>query len=357
MSFRIDGAENPDLFLPFELFGQLLRGVDWNVPAIDRDVERAILAPKIKSFGYEPGTFWAALGTVSKRYFEVRDGTQPSASSHAKPKAAQHIALCRERQTALAAARSYFGHEKFDRFLYQVVAPTLSSSSRAPDEAQGLRYMAGGCRVNGATVDYSYSSGTAFGRYPLRLTAISNFSDGNVSITAKACSGTGVCAQNSANMNRFTPSPGTASSTIYATWLEEDEGSEELGPVYIPRSASYSHGIRQLYTTTVFTCSEIGESSHYQVKDSLVTISGQDPMPVWGSTVEVRGTISWWISYRLTESANPVGCTFPVICSSKAGGVAGAFGYAPSVHEVVSPFTIDGQAAVITNGSVDITFQ
>lgn len=211
--------------------------------------------------------------------------------------------------------------------------------------------------MNGATVDYSYSSGTAFGRYPLRLTAISNFSDGNVSITAKACSGTGVCAQNSANMNRFTPSPGTASSTIYATWLEEDEGSEELGPVYIPRSASYSHGIRQLYTTTVFTCSEIGESSHYQVKDSLVTISGQDPMPVWGSTVEVRGTISWWISYRLTESANPVGCTFPVICSSKAGGVAGAFGYAPSVHEVVSPFTIDGQAAVITNGSVDITFQ
>ena len=232
-----------------------------------------------------------------------------------------------------------------------IVAADVASND--PDDPLNVVNL----EVNGATVDYSYSSGTAFGRYPLRLTAISNFSDGNVSITAKACSGTGVCAQNSANMNRFTPSPGTASSTIYATWLEEDEGSEELGPVYIPRSASYSHGIRQLYTTTVFTCSEIGESSHYQVKDSLVTISGQDPMPVWGSTVEVRGTISWWISYRLTESANPVGCTFPVICSSKAGGVAGAFGYAPSVHEVVSPFTIDGQAAVITNGSVDITFQ
>ena len=153
VSFRIDGAENPELFLPFELFGQLLRGVDWNAPAIDRDVERAILAPKIKSFGYEPGTFWAALGTVSKRYFEVRDGTQPSASNHAKPDAAQspgpndaHITLCRERFTALAAARSYFGPEKFDRFLYQVVAPTLSSSSRFPDDVQGLRYMAGGCQ-------------------------------------------------------------------------------------------------------------------------------------------------------------------------------------------------------------------
>ncbi len=154
VSFRIDGAENPELFLPFELLGQLLRGVDRNAPAIDRDVERAILAPKIKSFGYEPGTFWAALGTVSKRYFEVRDGTQPSASNHAKPEAAQspsgpndaQITLCRERFTALAAARSYFGPEKFDRFLYQVVAPTLSSSSRFPDEVQGLRYMSGGCQ-------------------------------------------------------------------------------------------------------------------------------------------------------------------------------------------------------------------
>ena len=154
VSFRIDGAENPELFLPFELFGQLLRGVDWNAPSIDRDVERAILAPKIKSFGYEPDRFWTALGSVAKRYFEVRDGTQASASNHARAEATQspsgpidaHIVLCRERQTALTAARAYFGREKFDRFLYEVVAPTLSSSSRAPDGAQGLRYMAGGCQ-------------------------------------------------------------------------------------------------------------------------------------------------------------------------------------------------------------------
>jgi hypothetical protein len=154
VSFRIDGAENPELFLPFELFGDLLRGVDGKLPAIDRDVERAILAPRIRSFGYEPDTFWSDFGTVAKRYFEVRDGTQRSTVNHAKPEAAQspsgpndaYIALCRERLSVLAAARSHFGREKFDRFLYQVVAPTLSSSSRFPDEAQGLRYMAGGCQ-------------------------------------------------------------------------------------------------------------------------------------------------------------------------------------------------------------------
>jgi hypothetical protein len=154
-NFRIDGAENPELFLPFELFNDLLRGVDRNLSSTDREVARAILAPKIKSFGFEPEAFWSAFASTTARYFDFRDGKQRLSESKRSLSEAKrfpsepndvYIGLCRERLIALNAARDRFGRATFDRFLYQVVAPTLSFSSLAPDEAQGLRYMAAGCQ-------------------------------------------------------------------------------------------------------------------------------------------------------------------------------------------------------------------
>ncbi len=153
-----------------------------------------------------------------------------------------------------------------------VVADIASNDPNDPVNVVNLE-------VNGTTVDYAYWSNTGFARYQLRLGAISNFADGNVGITAKACSATGVCGQSSTAMYRFTPSPGVASNTIFASWQEEDEGDEESGPGFVLRSGNYSHGLRQLYTRTAFTCSEVGENSHYQVKDSLVTLQ---PRPAAG---------------------------------------------------------------------------
>jgi hypothetical protein len=201
--------------------------------------------------------------------------------------------------------------------------------------------------VNGSTEDFM--SYTGMGRYQLHLSAIGNFGDGNVSLKGKACSGTGVCGEIAATMMRYTQSPNTAEATLTAMWPV----AGRYGPVF--RSANYGHGLRQVYTTTTFTCSERGENSHVQLKDSLVTISGYDPMPMWSAGVQTSGTINL-SSYGLTDSANPVGCTFPVTCSSKAGSSSGTFGYAPSVHESISSFIVDGQAALITNGSLDISF-
>ena len=133
-----------------------------------------------------------------------------------------------------------------------VVADIASNDPNDPVNVVNLE-------VNGTTVDYAYWSNTGFARYQLRLGAISNFADGNVGITAKACSATGVCGQASTAMYRFTPSPGVASNTIFASWQEEDEGDEESGPGFVLRSGNYSHGLRQLYTRTAFTCSEVGE--------------------------------------------------------------------------------------------------
>jgi len=229
-----------------------------------------------------------------------------------------------------------------------VVADIVSNDPSDPVNVVNLE-------VNGTTVDYSYWGNTAFARYQLHLGAISNFSDGNVAITAKACSATGVCGQSSTTMNRFTPSPGTASNTIFASWLEDDEGDEEFGPGFVVRSGSYSHGLRQSYTRTSFTCSEVGENSHYQVKGSLVTLASRDPLPEWAAIADVSGTLGYWTSYNLTEAGNPVGCTFPVQCSSKGGALPGAFGYAPSVQERISWFSIEGQPTFFTNGTLSFT--
>jgi hypothetical protein len=228
---------------------------------------------------------------------------------------------------------------------------TTDVASNDPDDPVNVINL----EINGTTFDWAYWSNTGLARYQFHLPGIGNFPDGTASLITKACCATGVCAQSSANLTRFTPSPITASASIFAVWLEEDEGDE--GPIAVTRSAYYGHDLRQLYTRTGFSCSEVGETSHYEIKDSLVTISGNEPMPDWGGTVRATGTIGWWNSWGLADAANPFTCTFPKICTSKAGGVAGAFGYAPSVNETVSPFSIEGQPTSGTNRSLDIVFQ
>jgi hypothetical protein len=198
--------------------------------------------------------------------------------------------------------------------------------------------------LNGVTADYQSYSGD--GRYLLRLSPIGSFADGSFTLNGKACSGSGVCGQNSATLWRFTPSPVTVSAIMDARWQE----LERDGPVTIP--GNYGHNLRQLYTTTTFTCPESG-IAHLQVRDSLVTITGT-PEPLWTAGVQTSGTINS-AAYTLTESANPVACTYPVVCSSKSGSSGGAFGLAPSVHEAISSFVIDGVTpSQLTNAYLDL---
>jgi hypothetical protein len=201
--------------------------------------------------------------------------------------------------------------------------------------------------VNGSTVNYLDFVGN--GQYRLRLPPITDFQEGSASIVGKACTGTAACNQDSAMISRFTPSPQIASGTISASWQEE----EERGPV--TRTADYNQQLRQTYRTTSFSCCETGENSHVQIGESLVTLSGYDPMPWWNAGVNTSGT-NTLATYGLADAANPVACTFPVLCSSKSGSAAATFGYSPSVHEAISSFVIDGANALFSNGSLDLSF-
>jgi hypothetical protein len=200
--------------------------------------------------------------------------------------------------------------------------------------------------VNGVGVGYSTYRGD--GRYQFNITSIGNFGDGRSQLTGRACSAAGGCGEGSADLTRSTPSPLEASNTISASWQEADP----QGPV--TRRADYGHTLRQTYTGTSFTCLETGANSHAQVRDSLATISGYDPMPLWNATVTTRGTING-ASYVLWPSGNPIACTYPIQCSSRSGSSAGTFGYAPSVEEDITSFVVEGQSALITNSSLSIS--
>lgn len=201
--------------------------------------------------------------------------------------------------------------------------------------------------VNGVVADYAPYVGAS--RYLLHLSSIAGFPVGNVALNGKACSEvTGVCGQSSATMYRFTPSPDTASTIISASWQE----AEVKGPITI--FATFGHSLRQVYTTTTFSCGETGANSYVQIKDSLVTISGHGEIPMWTAGVQTSGTLNY-ASYGLSDSENPVGCTWPTVCETKAGNSAATFGYAPAVHETIFSFIAEGVRTTFTNGSLDIS--
>jgi len=110
-----------------------------------------------------------------------------------------------------------------------------------------------------------------------------------------------------------------------------------------------------MYTYTSFGCSEVGQNSRYEIKESVVTISGQDPMPLWSDSIYTSGTINN-ASYTLSESANPVGCAYPTLCSSKSGSSTGTFGRSPSAHDDIGSFVVDGMGTIFTNGSLEVSF-
>ena len=202
--------------------------------------------------------------------------------------------------------------------------------------------------VSGATMDYTTYSGDA--RYQFDFEAIYNYGEGNTGFDGKVCTESGVCSVGGATITRFSPSPNAADATITATWQEEDPE----GPVFL--SANYNHDLRQMYTTTQFTCSEQGGNSAYQLGDSLVTISGYDPMPIWSAYAQTSGTING-ASYGIdTDSASPVNCTFPTVCSSKVGSSADTFGHLPAVDEDIPSFVIDGQSVGMSSNSLHISF-
>lgn len=151
-----DGKTHPELFLPYQVFDELV-GLAFLGPPGMNDGIRAGFLPEVKRHGM-PGDFWQRLQTVSTVYLadyravsDLLDTDSPHLNTPARQRMdaalqLKHADACRSRADALAAARKEFGRERFDRFLYEVIAVHMFSvADRLPDP-EILRQAERGCR-------------------------------------------------------------------------------------------------------------------------------------------------------------------------------------------------------------------
>jgi hypothetical protein len=130
--FIVEGRRDPELLMPFD---------------------------EIRESGWQEELFWQTLQEATAEYvkaqeervaMELKALTLPPAERRALSiKAeARNTAECGLRMDALQKVRQKLGTEKFDRFLYEKVAPNVGISSDFPfgNEEWRLRYIEGGCR-------------------------------------------------------------------------------------------------------------------------------------------------------------------------------------------------------------------
>lgn len=136
ITYVIDGRRNPELFLPHELFSSLLTGVRLREPL--RTKQRGFFRESIRRFGFEDELFWRELERAAADLTSMLETKRVDASPDEG---------CRQRHRALQTAREIFGRQRFDRFLYEVVAPAAqqSSATNVSDPAAALKREAEGC--------------------------------------------------------------------------------------------------------------------------------------------------------------------------------------------------------------------
>ena len=157
--FTIDGWRDPELFMPSELFNSILAGV-----RVEQEIAsgtRTTYRQKILDAGWDVDLFWQTVEEASAEYWKTTNErlaiqraalSQPLTLAERRALSIKAESLnvpgCRLRAHALQTVRQKLGAEKFDRFLYEAIAPKISISSNLPfgNEEWRLLYIEGGCR-------------------------------------------------------------------------------------------------------------------------------------------------------------------------------------------------------------------
>lgn len=148
-----NGQETPELFLPSELFENLLlRG--FPPDGRHQQESRRSLEERAAALGFG-ADFWKRLGRAAAPYLELRRerdrlalADQRSTTEASRLNGAlTPNALCQARHKALNDAKALFGEEVFLRLLYEAVAPNLGVAYLVEDGIEeDLRRTEGGCR-------------------------------------------------------------------------------------------------------------------------------------------------------------------------------------------------------------------
>lgn len=152
----VEGAKNPALFLPFELFQSLLMKTFSPLPEASQ-VFRDVYQERFGGawFGDD---FWQRLEQTARPYLDSIRTQRARAKEYqeAPPERRAEIdsqadelgqEACRLRVQSLETVRAAFGREAFDRFLYEAVAASMFHASvDSHVSADHLRHLAGGCQ-------------------------------------------------------------------------------------------------------------------------------------------------------------------------------------------------------------------
>lgn len=143
---RFSGATHPELFLPTEVFDELMKLAFLLKPRVN-DAFRQEMAAIVAEYGL-PKDFWERLRNLSAIYIADANRAHefPRRDEFDREFNRNYALLCRSRVDALAKARQEFGAERFDRFLYGAIARNMFNTSFGPEDAGALRQMEAGCR-------------------------------------------------------------------------------------------------------------------------------------------------------------------------------------------------------------------
>jgi hypothetical protein len=144
----VNGARDPALLLPFELYNKLLiLGFGSKTELWQEDRQEILREAKSLGFGED---FWTTLQTLAREQLQLRETrrqeAKQSGGQQPAPSVEEQKAECAKRLETLTAFRAHFG-KRFDEFLYRAVAPrTNVAMPPNPDWPQQLRLIEGGCQ-------------------------------------------------------------------------------------------------------------------------------------------------------------------------------------------------------------------
>lgn len=150
------GSENPELLLTWELM-LYVKSTYYPVTDLQRVIGRRI-RQRAASLGLNED-FFDRLHTVAQPYFHAENELRrldhklrgmakddPSLQQIADERRRANKLICPARASAARAARSEFGREQFDRFLYEAVAPDASVTVVPAKDREAWLWYDGGCQ-------------------------------------------------------------------------------------------------------------------------------------------------------------------------------------------------------------------
>ena len=147
----VDGRESPELYLPTELFNQLLDVAFLDLEFLGPE-RRHSIETRASSLGFK-SDLWPRLEAAVSPYLKLRRtpytlfGSQaPLGGRGLFGQPSRELSLCHLQAEALASAKAEFGERAFLRLLYEAVAPTtrLSYTINSLSRAQA-KYIEEGC--------------------------------------------------------------------------------------------------------------------------------------------------------------------------------------------------------------------